>query len=116
MMKQQPVEMDIGKTLYCLEVLQAVQTDSHTSGWYWGDVRGKAGVGAATNALWRRDLICSGVGRPPFQLTPNGEAFLKTHKKAWQAYLDKTDRHKAVQYFAAALQQIPEIHEARNAE
>ena len=62
-MNQQPVEMDIGKTLYCLEVLQAVQTDSHTSGWYWGDVRGQAGVGVATNALWRRDLICSGVGR-----------------------------------------------------
>ena len=115
-MNQQPVEMDIGKTLYCLEVLQAVQTDSHTSGWYWGDVRGKAGVGVATNALWRRDLICSGVGRPPFQLTPKGEAFLKTHKKAWQAFLDKTDRHKAVQYFADALKLIPEIHEARNAE
>jgi hypothetical protein len=115
-MNPQAVEMDIGKTLYCLEVLQAVQTDSHTSGWYWGDVRGQAGVSVATNALWRRDLICSGVGRPPFQLTPKGEAFLKTHKKAWQAFLDKTDRHKAVQHFAAALKQIPEIHEARDAE
>ena len=60
-------------------------------------------------------LICSGVGRPPFQLTPKGEAFLKTHKTAWQAFLDNTDRHEAVQHFAHALKQIAEIHEARDA-
>ena len=115
-MNQQPVEMDIGKTLYCLEVLQSVQTDSHTSGWYWGDVRGQAGVGVATNALWRRALIYPGVGRPPFQLTPKGEAFLKTHKKAWQAFLDNTDHHETSEHFAQALKQIPEIHEARDTE
>lgn len=114
-MNQQPVEMDTGRTLSCLAVLQAVQTDSHTSGWYWGDVRGQAGVGAATNALWRRDLICPGVGRPPFRLTSKGEAFLKTHKKVWQAFLDNTDRHETVGHFAAALRQMPETHEARDA-
>ena len=112
---KQPLDMDAGKTLHCLEVLQAVQTDTRTSGWYWGDVRGKAGVGEATNALWRRNLICSGVGRPPFQLTPKGEAFLKTHKKAWQAFLDNTDGHETAEHFAQALKQIPEIHEARDA-
>ena len=113
---KQPLDMDIGKTWHCLEVLQAVQTDTRTSGWYWGDVRGKAAVGAATTALWRRDLICPRVGPPPFQLTPKGKAFLTTHKKAWQAFLDNTDRHETVEHFAHALKQIPEIHEARDAE
>jgi hypothetical protein len=112
MMNQPPGEMNIGKTRHCLEVLQAVQTDSRTSGWYWGDVRGKAAVGAATTALWRRDLICSRVGPPPFQLTPKGEAFLKTHKKEWEAFLANPERHELVEHFSQALQQTPEVHEA----
>jgi hypothetical protein len=112
----QPLEMDVGKTLHCLEVLNAVQTDSRTAGWYWGDVRGKATVGAATTALWRRDLICSRVGPPPFQLTPKGEAFLQAHKKAWEAFLTNTDRHETLEHFAHALQQTPEVHEARDAQ
>ena len=112
----QPLEMDIGKTQHCLEVLHAVQTDSRTSGWYWGDVRGKGAVGAATTALWRRDLICPRVGPPPFRLTPTGEAFLKTHKKAWEAFLTNTDHHQTLEHFAHALQQTPEVHEALDVE
>src|SRR5215510_12264759 len=99
-MMHQSLEMDVGKTLHCLEVLDAVQTDSRTSGWYWGDVRGRASIGAATTALWRRDLICSRVGPPPFQLTPKGEVFLKTHEKAWEAFLINTDRHETLKHFA----------------
>ena len=112
----QSQEMDVGKTLHCLEVLHAVQTDSRTSGWYWGDVRGKATVGVATTALWRRDLICSRVGPPPFRLTPKGEAFLKTHRKAWEAFLANTDRSEIIAHFAQALGQMPEVHEARDAQ
>ncbi len=111
---KQSLEMNTGKTLHCLEVFQAVQTDSRTSGWYWGDVRGKAAVADATTALWRKDLICSRVGPPPFRLTPKGEAFLKTHRKAWEAFLANTDRHETLEHFADALQQVPEVHEARN--
>lgn len=110
----QPLELNFGRTLYCLEVLHAVQTDTRTSAWYWGDVRGKAAVGAATTALWRRDLICSRVGPPPFQLTPKGEAFLATHKHEWAAFLADTNRHAIVEYFAHALRQLPEVHEARD--
>jgi hypothetical protein len=113
-MMNQPLEMDVRKTLHCLEVLQAVQADTRTSGWYWGDVRGKAAVGAATTVLWRRDLICSRVGPPPFRLTPKGEAFLKTHEKEWQTFLANTDRHEIVEHFARALRQMPEVHEARD--
>lgn len=107
-----PSAIDVSKTQHCLEVLHAVQTDSRTSGWYWGDVRGKTAVGAATTALWRRDLICSRVGPPPFRLTPKGEAFLKAHRKAWEAFLTNTNRHETLEHFAHALQQTPEVHEA----
>src|SRR5215510_3655447 len=91
-MMHQSLEMDVGKTLHCLEVLDAVQTDSRTSGWYWGDVRGRASIGAATTALWRRDLICSRVGPPPFQLTPKGEVFLKTQ---WNSLGGVSDQHES---------------------
>jgi hypothetical protein len=109
-------EMTFATTVHCLEVLDAVQKDSRTSGWYWGEVRGKAAVGAATGALWRRDLICSRVGPPPFQLTAKGEAFLKAHKKAWEAFLANTDRPATVEHFARALTQVPEIDKAPGAE
>ena len=89
----QPEEMDIGKTLHCLEALHALQTDSRASDWYWGDVCGEMAVGSATTVLWRQDLICPRVGPPLFRLTPKGEAFLKAHKKAWEAFLSNTDRH-----------------------
>jgi len=115
-MMDQPLEMNTGKTLNCLEVLHAVQTDTRTSGWYWGDVRGKAAIGAATTALWRKDLICSRVGPPPFQLTPKGEAFLKAHGKEWAAFLADTDQHETVAHFTHALEQMPEVHEARDVE
>jgi hypothetical protein len=115
-MMNQSLEMTFAKTVHCLEVLQAVQTDSRTAGWYWGDVRGKAAIGVATGALWRRDLICSRVGPPPFRLSPKGEAFLQTHKKAWEAFLANTDRPATVEHFARALTQIPEIYEAQGAE
>ncbi|MGE4089331.1 MAG: hypothetical protein AB7G75_00665 [Candidatus Binatia bacterium] len=113
-MMDQSLEMDFGKTLHCLEVLQAVQTDTRSSGWYWGEVRGKAAVGAATDALWRRDLICSRVGPPPFCLTSKGEMFLQTHKKAWEAFLANVDRSETVAHFAHALQEIPEVHAAQD--
>jgi hypothetical protein len=115
-MTDQPLEMNFVKTLNCLEVLHAVQADTRTSAWYWGDVRGKAEVGAATVALWRKDLICSRVGPPPFQLTPKGEAFLKTHQKEWAEFLANTNRREIIEYFAAALKQTPEVHEARDVE
>jgi hypothetical protein len=115
-MMNPPLEMDIGKTLNCLEVLHAVQTDTRTSGWYWGDVRGKAAIGAATTALWRKDLICSRVGPPPFELTPKGEAFLKTHEKEWAAFLADTGQRETVAHFADALKQMPEVQEARDTE
>src|SRR5256885_12612319 len=108
-MMKQSLEMDVGKTLHCLEVLQAVQTDTRTSGWYWGDVRGKAAVGAATSALWCKDLICSRVGPPPFRLTPKGEAFLQTHTKEWAAFLADSGRHDIVEHFARALRQLPDV-------
>jgi hypothetical protein len=113
-MKPSSGEMDYGTTLYCLEVLEAVQMDSRTSGWYWGDVRGKAGVAHATAALCRKDLICSRVGPPPFRLTIKGEEFLRTHKKPWEAFLAHTDQPAAVHHFTPLLMQIPETHEARN--
>jgi hypothetical protein len=107
--------MDVGQTIHCLEVLRAVQTDSRTSGWYWGDVRGKAAVGAATGALWRKDLICSRVGASPFGLTTKGEAFLNTHRKAWEAFLTNTDRPATLAHFSHALTQLPEVHDAPDA-
>lgn len=108
-MKTPTVEMDYGTTLYCLEVLEAVQTDSRTSSWYWGDVRGKAGVAHATAALRRKDLICDKVGPPPFRLTIKGEEFLRKHKKPWDAFLTNTDRSATVTHFIQALIQIPEV-------
>ena len=104
----QPLEMDFGKTLHCLEVLQAVQKDTRTAGWYWGDVRGKAAVGAATNALLNKGLIHSVVGPPPFRLTVKGEEFIETHRKDWEAFLAHTDQHGTVERFGDALKQIPE--------
>jgi hypothetical protein len=115
-MMNQSLEMNFAKTVHCLEVLDAVQKDSRTSAWYWGEVHGKAAVGASTGALLRRDLICPRVGPPPFQLTAKGEAFLKTHKKAWEAYLANTDRPATIEHFARALTQMPEIYEPQIAE
>jgi hypothetical protein len=78
-------------------------------------VRGKAAVGAATGALWRKDLICSGVGSSPFRLTPKGEAFLNTHRKAWEAFLNNTNRPATLAHFSHALTQMPEVHNPRDA-
>jgi hypothetical protein len=111
-MSQNPLEMDFGKTLHCLEVLQAVQTDTRTAGWYHGDVRGKVAVGGATGALLRRGLIHAVVGPPPFQLTPKGEEFLETNRTAWEAFLANTDRQGTVEHFASALRQMPEESDA----
>jgi len=110
-MMQKSLEMDFRQTLHCLEVLQAVQTDTRTSGWYWGDVRGKSAVGAATGALLRRGLIHAVVGPPPFRLTPKGEEFLGTHRKDWEAFLANTDRQGAMEKLTHALGQIPEERE-----
>lgn len=102
-------EMTTGKVLYCLEVLHSVQTDLRTASWYRGEVRGKAAVGEATAALWRRDLIAPKTGSPPFRLTSKGEAFLKTHKKAWAAFGVKTDWPKTMAHFTEALNGMPEM-------
>ncbi len=104
---QRPRERDFGKTLHCLEVLQAVQEDTRTSGWYWGDVRGKAAVGAATAALLNKGLIHSVVGPPPFRLTAKGAEFIGAHREDWEAFLAKTDRQGTVERFVDALRQIP---------
>lgn len=111
-MTQEPLEMEFGKTLHCLEVLKAVQTDTRTAAWYWGDVRGKGAVGAATTTLLRKGLIHSVVGTPPFRLTPKGEGFIETNSEAWEAFLASTDRQGIVGRFAHALTQIPEEYEA----
>ena len=103
-------EMDNGQTVHCLEVLHAVQTDSRTAGWYWGDVRGKAAVGAATGTLQRKDLICAGVGASPFRLTSKGETFLKTHQYMWEGFRSNTERAATIKHFAHALAQLPEVH------
>src|SRR5262245_51911576 len=95
----QSAEMDYGTTMYCLEVLESVQTDSRTLGWYWGEVRGKAGVARATAALCRKDLICATVGPPPFRLTSKGEEFLRTHQASWEAFLAKTDQSATIAHF-----------------
>jgi hypothetical protein len=110
-MMQKPREMDFGKTLHCLEVLQAVQTDTRTAGWYHGDVRGKVAVGAATGTLLRRGLIQAVVGPPPFRLTPKGEEFLETNRKTWEAFLAHTDRQGTVDQFTTVLRQMPEESE-----
>jgi hypothetical protein len=109
---QRPREADFGKALHCLEVLKAVQGDTRTAGWYWGDVRGKAAVGTATAALLNKGLIHSVVGPPPFRLTAKGEEFIETHRKDWEAFLANTDRQGTVEKFANALRQIPEEGEA----
>jgi hypothetical protein len=107
-MTQKSMELDFGKTLHCLEVLQAVQKDTRTSGWYWGDVRGKEVIGAATTALLHKGLIHSVVGPPPFRLTPKGEEFIGTHIGDWQAFLARPDRRGAVEQIAQALTQMPD--------
>jgi hypothetical protein len=78
-------------------------------------VRGKAAIGAATGALWRKDLICSRVGSSPFGLPPKGEAFLNTHRKAWEAFLTNTERLATLAHFSYALTQLPEVHVAPDA-
>jgi len=113
---KQALAVNRGTIEYCLEVLAAVQTDSRTSGWYWGDVRGKAGVALATAALRRKDLICPNVGSSPFRLTIKGEAFLKTHKKPWEEFLANTDRAATVDHFVQALTQVPEEQAARDSQ
>ena len=89
-----------------------MQEDTRTSGWYWGDVRGKAAVGAATGALLNKGLIHSVVGPPPFRLTAKGEAFIETHRKDWEAFLVNMDRQGTVEKFANALRQIPDESKA----
>jgi len=103
-----PTERDFGKTVHCLEVLHAVQDDTRTAGWYWGDVRGKAAVGAATNALLNQGLIHSVIGPPPFRLTVKGKEFIETNRKDWEAFLAHTDQRGTVERFAHALRQIPQ--------
>jgi hypothetical protein len=102
--------MDNGQTVHCLEVLHAVQIDSRTAGRYWGDVRGKAAAGAATSALRHKDLVCAGVGAPPFRRTPKGEAFLKTRQHPREVFRSNTDRPATLKHFALALAQPPEVH------
>lgn len=114
-MTQPSLEPDFGKTLHCLEVLHATQADTRTSGWYWGDVRGKEAVGAATTALLHKGLIHAALGPPPFRLTAKGEAFLETHRRDWEAFLAQTDRRGTVARFAQALGQLPEDSTAEGA-
>lgn len=113
---KQASPIDRNTIVYCLEVLEAVQTHSRTSSWYWGDVRGKAGVARATEALCRKDLICSNVGASPFRLTLKGEEFLKTYETSWQAFLANTERTATIDRFMEALTQVLEAQEAQDAQ
>lgn len=105
---KQIASIDRGTIVYCLEVLDAVQRHSHTSSWYWSDVRDKA--------LRCKSLICPNVGASPFRLTDKGEAFLKTYETSWQAFLANMDRTATTDRFMETLAQVHEEQEARDSQ
>jgi hypothetical protein len=107
-MTKRSTMLDVGQTLRALEVLRAVQKDTRTPGWYWGEVRGKEAIGAATTFLLRRGLIRAAVGPQPFLLTQKGKEFVGSQIKDWDAFLAKTARQGIVEKVAKALMRLPE--------
>ncbi len=99
MTKEPTLEM----ALHCLHVLQAVQKEARTSGWYRGEVRGKEAIGAATAYLERKGLIQSAVGPQPFRLTRKGKEFIATQIKDWDTFVAKLNRPGTLEKFAKAL-------------
>lgn len=100
--------LDVGQTLRVLEVLRAVQQDTRTPGWYWGEVRGKEAIGAATTFLLRRGLIRAAIGPQPFLLTQQGKEFVGTQIKDWDVFRAKMTRQGIVEKVAKALMRLPE--------
>jgi hypothetical protein len=94
--------------LHCLEVLQAVQKDARTSGWYRGEVRGKEAIGVATAYLERKGLIHPAVGPQPFRLTKKGKEFIATQIKEWETFVAKLNRQGTLEKFTKALGRVAE--------
>ena len=107
-MTKRSTVLDGRQTLRTLEVLRATQKDTHTPGWYLGEVRGKEAIGAATTFLLRKGLIRAAVGPQPFRLTQKGKEFIESDIKEWDAFLAKITRQGIVEKVAKALMRIPE--------
>lgn len=107
-MTKRSAMLDVGQTLRSLEVLRAAQKDTRTPGWYWGEVRGKEAIGAATIFLLRRGLIRAAVGPQPFLLTQKGKEFIGSHIKDWDVFLAKITRQGIVEKVTKALMRLPE--------
>ena len=107
-MAKKPLVQDGSKTRHYLDVLRAVQKDTRTPGWYWGEVRGKEAIGAATTFLLRKGLIRAAVGPQPFRLTQKGKEFIGSNIKDWDVFLAKITRQGVVEKVAKALMRIPE--------
>src|SRR5712691_463981 len=107
-MTKEPTGQELGMALHCLEVLQAVQKDARTSGWYRGEVRGKEAMGMATAYLERKSLIHPAVGPQPFRLTKKGKEFIATQIKEWETFVAKLNRPGTLEKFAKALGGVAE--------
>ena len=90
----------------CVEVLRAVQKDARTSGWYRGEVRGQAAIGAATMTLEQKGLLQPASGAQPFRLTKKGQEFVKAHIKDWESFMTKLDHPGRVEKIANALKRV----------
>ncbi len=96
---------ELSNARLCLEVLQAAQKGSRTSGWYRGEVRGKEAVGIATSALVGSGLVQPDGGPQAFRLTTKGKAFVSQQVKDWDKFLSTLDRPGNLEKAAKALQQ-----------
>ena len=107
-MAKKPLGQEAGKTKQYLEVLRAVQTDSRSSGWYRGEVRGKEAIGLATATLLRKGLIGPAAWPQPFRLTKQGKEFIALHIKDWDTLQAKLGRPGTIEKVAKALGRIAE--------
>jgi hypothetical protein len=107
-MAKKPLVQDGSKTRHYLDVLRAVQKDTHSSGWYRGEVRGKEAIGAVTDALLRKGLIHAAVGPQPFRLTKKGKEFIAAHIKDWDALMAKIDQPGTMEKMTKALGRVAE--------
>ena len=107
-MATKPMMQNGGKTRQCLEVLRDALTDTRTSGWYRGEVRGKETIGAATDILLRKGLIHAAVGPRPFRLTKKGREFITAHIKDWKVLGAKLDQPGTIEKVTKALGRVAE--------
>ncbi len=107
-MTKAPTVQELAMALHCMQVLQAVQKDARTSGWYRGEVRSKEAIGTATAYLERKGLIQPAVGPQPFRLTKKGKEFIATQLKEWETFEAKLNRPGTVERFAKALGRVAE--------